>query len=284
MMRMTRRFLIAATVVLSLGGAARDNPGAVEMGYGNDALQRLDIYPSAGLHAAPVLVFVHGGGWAIGDKSHVDVLPEYARRHGMLLVSVNYRLVPAVTAKQCAEDTASAVAKVRSIAEKNGGDPRRIFVVGHSAGAHLAALIATDPAYLAAYRMTPADLAGVVLLDGGTYDLTDGTKARKNAVRSDARRIAMYDKAVGGQELALSPIAHVSKGHDYPPFLIFHVAQRADSGEQSRRLAAALNNAGGNATVVAAQGKVHATIKREFGIVGDPVGERASTFLMTGRL
>ncbi len=250
----------------------------MEFSYGTDAHQRLDVYPQKMLTNAPILIFIHGGGWAIGDRTHVDQLPEYARRHKMILASIDYRLVPEVTAKECAQDVAAAIAKVREVAAASGGDPNRIFVVGHSAGAHLAALVATDPGFLKPYGLEPSDLAGVVLLDGATYDLTDGTKARKKSGQSDPRITTIYAQAVGGQEAALSPALWVKPGLKYPPFLIFYVAQRADSGAQSEELATKLRAAGSQATIIPANDKIHATIKSGFGLDGDAVGERAATF------
>ncbi len=278
--------LVDARGVRRGGGAEKVVPGAVTISYGSDPKQVLDVYPRSGITKAPILMFVHGGGWAIGKRQNTDVLPDYAARHGMLLVSIDYRLVPAVTAKECTEDTAAAIAKVRAIAVKNGGDPNRIFVVGHSAGAHLAALVATDPTYLARYSIKPTDLAGIVLLDGGSYDLTDDTKAKKKAAKggSNGEEATAYAQAVGGQEAALSPVLKIKAGEKYPPFLIFHVANRADSGGQSRKLAATLTAVGAAAVVIPAENKVHATIKREFGIVGDPVGERSATFFATAKL
>ncbi len=267
------------------GGAEKVVPGAVSVSYGSDPKQMLDIYPRSGVTKAPILMFVHGGGWAIGKRQNTDVLPEYAARHGMILVSIDYRLVPAVTAKECTEDTAAAVAKVRSIAEKNGGDPNRIFLMGHSAGAHLAALVATDPTYLGRYGIKPTDLAGIVLLDGGSYDMTDDTKLKKKAAKSDGgEESKAYAQAVGGQEAALSPILKIKAGEKYPPFLIFHVAGRPDSGGQSRKLAATLTGVGAAAVVIPAENKVHATIKREFGLSGDPVGERSALFFASAKL
>ena len=96
-------------------------------------------------------MFVHGGGWSIGDKrTGAGVKAAHFTAQGWAFASVNYRLVPGATVEQQANDIASAIAFARIHAAENGLDPDRIVVMGHSAGAHLAALVGTDPRYLKA--------------------------------------------------------------------------------------------------------------------------------------
>lgn len=234
---------------------------------GADPLQSYDLYADPG--AGPVLMFVHGGGWSRGDRAMVSSLPDYARRHGLTLVSTSYRLAPAVTAGEAAMDVAAAAADVLT---RFPGRP--LFLLGHSAGAHLAALVGIDPAYLGAFGRRPSDLAGVILLDGAGYDATqprgDGAVGRWLG--------RTYDQAFGGEAAALSPTLRVRPEQAYPPFLIFHVARRADSTAQSRALAQALIQVGGRAETAAAD-DTHMTINRDFGVAGDPEGERAARFM-----
>ena len=265
-----RRLLIAAALSLTLGASAQAaEPDTARLRFGPDPRQVCDLYP--GPPGSAVLLFVHGGGWAHGDRSMVHALPDYARRHGLTLASTDYRLAPAVTARQSAEDVAAAVAAVR-----RARPDAPIVLLGHSAGAHLAALVAIDPAYLAAQGLTPADLAGVILVDGAGYDAT-APRGDRGAVNRALER--MYDQAFGAERAALSPTLRVRADVAYPPFLIFHVASREDSAEQSRALAAALTRAGGRAEVVAAPGESHRTINTGFGLAADPEGERAAAFI-----
>jgi arylformamidase len=277
----SRRALLGLAAALALPLRALAAPAAREIAYGDDPLQRLDVYPIPGLRRAPVVVFVHGGGWRRGDKRMVNSLPAFAERHGFLLASVNYRLTPAVDAGGCAEDVAAAVARIRREAAGLGGDPARIFLVGHSAGAHLVALVATDPVYLAKHGLKPGDLAGVVPVDGAGYDAVRQMAALEGRPGMLAD---MYQRAFGSRAAALSPTLRVAPGRVYPPFLILHVARRPDARTQSEGLARALIAAGGRAEVVAAPGRTHMTINRELGVAGDPQGERAAAFIRTGRL
>jgi acetyl esterase/lipase len=236
--------------------------------FGNHPLQTLDLYPGPGDGA--VLLFVHGGGWSRGERSMVHDLPAYAARHGLTLASTSYRLAPEVSAREAAADVAAAVARLK---EDLPGRP--LFLMGHSAGAHLAALVGVDPDYLGAHGLTPAAIAGVILLDGAGYDAT-GDRGGGMVGRALGR---MYEQAFGADAAALSPTLRVGPGRVYPPYLIFHIASRRDSAAQSRVLAEALVRAGGRAEVAVAPDDSHREINVGFGAPGDPEGERAARFI-----
>jgi len=259
---------------------------AREEAYGDHPRQRLDVheYPGGRNGLSPMLLFVHGGGWNFGDKRAVNALPEYADRHGFILASTNYRLTPEVTARECAEDVAAAAAWMLQNGSRFGGDPRRLFIMGHSAGAHLVALVGVDPVYLERHGREPADLAGVIPIDGAGYDAVKQMARAPYPGRLGERLDGMYEMAFGADPEGLSPTRRVKRGGRYPPFQIFHVERRADAAEQSRGLAEALREAGGRAEVVAAPGETHRSINVGFGRDGDPEGERAARFIRTGQL
>lgn len=145
-----------------------------------DPKHRLDLYrPDDAATPAPVVVFVHGGGWNTGDKNLTlgtnDLyanLGRYFARHGVLAAVVNYRLLPSVDWRAQTEDVAEAVAFVRKNAARYGGDPQRLFLMGHSAGAQLAARIALDPSWLEAAGLPERSVCGVVSVSGAGFDLT----------------------------------------------------------------------------------------------------------------
>src|SRR5262249_28651835 len=101
--------------------------------------QTLDVYAPTEGKDHPVVVWIHGGGWQAGDKKDVQKKPQALVDKGFVLVSINYRLLPEVTIKQMAEDVAKAIRWVHDHAKDYGGDPDTLFVMGHSAGAQLAA-------------------------------------------------------------------------------------------------------------------------------------------------
>ena len=243
----------------------------VRTAVGPHSLQFYDLYGEEA--GGPILAFIHGGGWSMGEATMVHALPDYARRHDLTLASISYRLVPHVSPREQAQDVVAAVAHLR---RRHPG--RRIVLLGHSAGAHLAALVGVDATYLDAVGLAPADLAGVVLLDGAGYDAT-GDRGGGLSGRVLDR---LYADAFGDQAAALSPTLLVRAGQAYPPFLIFHIQSRADSRCQSQALAEALRAAGGRAEVVVAPADSHRNINVEFGIAGDAEGERAARFIADG--
>lgn len=251
-------------------------PGMREAAYGRDAKQTLDYTRPAGSAKAPILLFVHGGGWAIGDKRHSAALKAtHFTATGWAFASANYRLVPAATVEQQAADVAAAIAWLRANAAAFGFDPDRIVLMGHSAGAHLAALVATDPAYLAAAKVPLAAIAGVVLLDGAGYDVATQIASPRNVVAG------MYNAAFGAdpaRHAKLSPTVQAA-----PPnasaWLILPVATRGDSNAQSRGLAAALTRAGARAAVVPVPDTTHGQLNRNLGNAGDVATAEVDRFL-----
>ena len=144
--------------------------------YASGVRRRLDVYrpvPTAGL--APVVVFFYGGGWETGDKATYRFVGSSLAERGVVVVIPDYRLYPAVRFPAFEQDAAAAVAWAHANAARFGGDPRRLFLMGHSAGAQIAALLALDPEYLRAEHLSQADLCGVVGL-AGPYDFLPLTR------------------------------------------------------------------------------------------------------------
>jgi acetyl esterase/lipase len=119
-----------------------------------DKRQVLDVYSPKGAKDLPVVLWIHGGGWQAGDKKDVQLKPRAFTDKGFVFVSTNYRLLPDVDMGAIVRDVARAVGWVHGHVAEHGGDPKRLFVMGHSAGAQLAALVCTDDRYLKAARET----------------------------------------------------------------------------------------------------------------------------------
>jgi acetyl esterase/lipase len=146
-------------------------PGPRDLAYGPDPLQVLDIYqPPADGKKHPVLVFIHGGGWNFGDKRYESSLLAPYWQRGLVVVTINYRLTPASRFPDQFTDCLLALRFVREHIAAYGGDPDAIILVGHSAGAHLAALAAVEPDVLAGRGLPPGCLRACVALSG-VYDL-----------------------------------------------------------------------------------------------------------------
>jgi acetyl esterase/lipase len=233
--------------------------------------QTLDLYLSEqkprDRRPRPVVLFVHGGAWRKGDKSMVGAKPAAFVGQGYAFASANYRLADTVSPREQAQDVAEAIRWLHEHGGEHGCDPHRIFLMGHSAGAHLVALASTDETLLKACDLDLAAIAGTILLDGAGYDVPRQLQlARLPAMRE------MYVRVFGADADAqrrASPIEHVGAGKSIPPFLLFHVGMRADSREQAEALATKLRDAGVAAEVVHAADKNHLTLNRELGAAGD---------------
>jgi arylformamidase len=229
--------------------------------------QTLDIYKPADAKAAPIFIWIHGGAWRFGNKTGVQEKPQAFVDKGFIFVSVNYRFVPKVKLDEMTADIAKAVKWIHDRADKNGGDSKKIFIGGHSAGAHLAALVCTDETYLKAEGLSLADIKGCIPVDTAVYD---AAKQIKDRGRFGSRLyVAAFGEDVKSQQ-KYSPLTHVTKDKDLPPFLLLHVASRADSTAQSKAFAKAITDAGGTAELVPGEDKTHASINRELGNADDP--------------
>lgn len=185
-----------------------------------DGKDRLDLYVPAAAANPPVIVSIHGGLLLEGDRSEETYVGQRFAGAGFLTAVISYRLSPSVRHPAHAEDAATAVAWVKAHAREYGGDPDRVFVIGHSAGAYLAALIALDPRYLGAHGLSPADLRGVVPVSAFFYVDREG-------VAPDRPKTIWGTDAAAWR--AASPAAHVRA--DAPPMLVLY----ADGDEPWRR-------------------------------------------------
>lgn len=197
---------------------------------------KLDLYLPRGKKLAPVFFFIHGGAWKYGDRSQYIAFGNRFAKDGILTVVPSYRLAPKHPHPAQIEDAAAAFAwTVRHIAEY-GGDTNRIFVGGHSAGGHLAALLTLDERYLQTLGISPSLIRGVAALSG-VYDLTQGDSQESVFGRDpQVRRGA-------------SPVYDVKPGA--PPFLVAYCEwDYLTLPAQARAFYAALRQAGDAAELV----------------------------------
>jgi acetyl esterase/lipase len=147
-----------------------------DVAFGSDPHQRLDIYVPDGLtKPAPVLIFFYGGSWQMGDKDGYRWAGQAFASEGIVTVVANYRLYPPALFPSFVEDGALALRYVHDNIAKSGGDPGRVFVSGHSAGAYNAIILASDPKYVRAVGGDFSWICGAIGI-AGPYDflpLTD---------------------------------------------------------------------------------------------------------------
>jgi acetyl esterase/lipase len=141
-----------------------------DLAYGPDPRQRLDLYVPDDLRApAPVLLFFYGGSWEGGSKTYYKALGQAFASKGIIVAVADYRVYPQVRYPAFVADGARAFAFLHAHVAAHGGDPARIFLSGHSAGAYIAMMLAADPRYLRDAGADPAWIRGVIGI-AGPYD------------------------------------------------------------------------------------------------------------------
>lgn len=276
---MVMRSTLTALLILSASlASASDTIIHRDLAYTEARLdrQKLDVYqPKTGSNH-PIMIWIHGGGWRIGDKRSLQQKPKAFLENGFVFVSINYRFIPQVSMREIAQDVAKAIRWTHTHAQDYGGDAKRMFVGGHSAGAHLAALVCTDQQYLEAESLALKNIQGCIPVDTAVYDAAEQIRGRSKL------RSKLYTSAFGDSESSqkrYSPLSHVEKDKGIPPFLVLHVASRKDSTAQSQSFARALKEAGVSTKLVAGHDKDHASINRELGLPGDEPTQAIFEFL-----
>ncbi|MES2760358.1 MAG: alpha/beta hydrolase [Pseudomonadota bacterium] len=164
--------LVACSPLRALNALTPGNgsDSTVDIAYGPGARNKLDIYrPANATAASPVVVFFYGGNWTTGQRADYAFVGRALAARGIVVVIPDYRLYPEVRYPDFLDDSAQAVAWTASQISRYGGDPARLFVMGHSAGAYNAAMLALDPRWLGKQGSAPAALRGWIGL-AGPYD------------------------------------------------------------------------------------------------------------------
>lgn len=253
----------------------RDIKYAQSSGKGAE-LQVLDVYTPRGAAGLPVVVYVHGGGWSRGDKREVGAQPKLFNENGVVLVAVNYRLSPEVKYPVHVSDIATGIAWVRANIAQYGGDSNKLVVMGHSAGSHLASLVATHPDPLGKQGLKVSELKGAISLDGSGFNLVERFEAR------DPKASVAYERAFGTDKAVFadaSPIQHVKPGAKLPPFLLTYVKDGSVNHTQAAAFAKQIVANGGRAELAFINGKDHATLVADLGTERDAAGTQILDFV-----
>ena len=233
-----------------------------------DDKDKLDVYRPDGATDAPVFIFVHGGGLMRGDKEGQAHIGQYFARHGFVTVCINTRLSPAVTHPAHARDAAAAVAWVEQNIADHGGDPARIALGGHSAGAYLAALVALDDRYLKAAGTSPAAIRALVPVSGFYWVERLAPERDKSVWGNDEK--TWRDASPSRYASAMAP----------PTLLIWADGDTDARRKESHDLASTLLSFGAE-RVDASQiaDRNHGTVWSLIGSEGDPAAPRIARFL-----
>lgn len=232
-------------------------PGArmLTQGYGPDARQQIDVYLPPGVENAPIIVMVHGGAWKIGDKANtgsVENKLKYWLPKGFIFVSVNYRMLPQAMAYDQAQDVANAVRWTQAQARDWGGDAQKLVLMGHSAGAHLVALLSSNPA------MVGQSWAGTVVLDSAVMRVSDTL---------DQRHPKFYDEAFGSDPAYWAKTSPADQWTPAAvPMILVCSRKRPDKPCEDAKAFADLTGKAGRKTLVLPQDLTHADINRTLGL------------------
>ena len=274
-----------ATLALAHVGLAQSiqsNIPYVEQGH---ARQVLDIHHAAEPDAGkPVVFWIHGGGWQTGDKTDVRVKPDWFASKGFIFVSCNYRLLPDVDMETLTRDVAKAAGWVHRHIRQFGGDPDRILVGGHSAGAQLAALLCTDQSYLSAEGLALANVIGCLPVDGDTYDIPaiiETAETRRRVHHQPQAKFGHREKfgLTAENHQRFSAVNHIQPRKNIPPFLILYVGNHPDNAAQATRLAAALKEGQVPVSLFAAKDTDHVKLNNLLGTPNDPATIAVDAFL-----
>jgi len=237
----------------------------LDIPYGPNPHQCLDLFVPDDPEGAPLVLFIHGGAWTGGNKSMYGFLGNFFARQGYVTVIANYRLTDnspgRVTHPGHITDVARAFAWTYFNIADYGGDPEKIFISGHSAGGHLVSLLAVDPRYLKAQGLTPDYIAGVLSVSG-VYDVRGVASVFGDAA---SRRDA-------------SPLFHVGDAQAPPMLLLYAQNDLPGLGGQALQFYYALLGVPSEALIFEFLGRDHGSILFRIG-PGDEVAETMLWFM-----
>lgn len=262
--------LPAATVDEATGVRWHQDVAYVSGEAAHPTKHRLDLLlPAEGKHrpGRPMLIWIHGGGWSFGDKDDAfGLYTKYCRilaQNGVATANVSYRLSPQFKHPAHIEDVAAATAWVIQHAGELGFEAKAVFVSGHSAGGHLAALLAADERWLAAHGLPKGSIAGAIP-SSGVFDV--------RALLATSER---WQRAFPKEDAAeASPVLHVDASD--PPFLFFVEGSGAFMQRQTKVMAAALRGAGAEPQIIGLPGANHITMLAD---LLDPQGQHVTQTL-----
>jgi arylformamidase len=264
-------------IALPLHGAAKTATSSTynvtrDIVYGDpqDAyseLQSLDIYWQDNKVARPVIIYVHGGSWALGDKSDVNSKPDFFVPEDIVFISMNYRLRWDHQLYDQLDDIVSVVKWVKANSETFGLDSDRVILMGHEAGAHLVSLVSTDPRYMKAQGMSLKSIKAAVAIDTMSFDIPRVMKELGSFVQRRQHRLIFGEELAS--QLAASPITHIDQGKNIPQFALLYVADDEVNQIQTQAFAKSLISANVSVIIIPGNATTRQTIDVELGTSKD---------------
>ncbi len=242
-----------------------------DISYSEDAhkLKKLDLYIPLKAKELPVVIWIHGGGWQVGDKSEVHIKPKFFNGLGYIFVSVNYRLLPDVEMQTIVNDVAESIGWVHQNISDHGGDPSRLLIMGHSAApssplsfAPITAIWNVSPSLCHPSNFACRSMATLMIFRPSSTLLRCDKSCTGSRFRlwtsCQVRQLARTSPAILRGESRI-------KSRPTPYFLIFYVSGHPDVTAQAFRFRNVLQDAGGGVTCFSAHNTTHSRINSEFG-------------------
>jgi arylformamidase len=257
---------------------ARDIQYQVVEGYPANFIN-LDIYTPGNGGGLPVMIFVHGGSWREGDKSDTGTIDDVFTRSGYVFISINYRLYPNANYRTQVQDVAYAITWVHENITAYGGDPEQIYLMGYSAGAHLAALVSTNVGFMLETGLDTTTIKGVIVLDTLALDLS--LLGWTGTIPDEFAQIFGVDEQGW---INASPVNYIVSGRYVPPMAVAWSGGIEGENQPLRAQIAnsfikRLGEVGVLAVPINADTKTHEQIALDLGKTGDAVTGTVFGFL-----
>lgn len=239
-------------------------------------LNALDVYMPKKGSKSPVIIWVHGGLWAFGDKSDVGIKPAFFTEKGFIFVSINHRLSPDIKHPGHMQDVAHALVWVYNNIVHYSGDPEKIFLMGYASGAQMSVMITVNKKYLDEAQGSLDMIKGVISVDGLGFDVAKIIPDNNNKVKDWCLdTFGLTEKE--WQEA--SPVTHIKPGITVPPMFVAYSGVQTPTESDALNLARKFKDSGVSIQVKSYAKKNSLSIHREFGKEGDPVGQDVLVFL-----
>lgn len=279
--------LLASVTLLAADVPPAITPTKADVPYAGtkEFRQTLNVYAAPkSTQPAPIVFWIHGGGWQGGEKTSIQLKPKFFNDLGLAMVSTNHRYVKQVPMNEIFSDIAKALRWTHDHAAEFGGDPNRIVIMGHSSGAQLAAYMAIDERPLKAEGLSLAMFKGCVPVDADTFDIPaviDLATANRKAAGKPEPKYGHREIFGGTPELwaDYSCTSHIKASKGIPPFLILYDAAAALTPDQARRLAEKLTADAIPVRNFGAKDTNHGKINADLGLAGDPSTAELLSFL-----
>jgi len=273
-------FLLLSLMISSAYGTPEESDlflVARDLSYGDIDQQKLDVYCRSGSARLPVVIYVHGGGWAFGSKEDVYYKPQYFDEQDVAFISMDYRLRWDYETYDQAEDIVSVIKWVQDNAATYGLNEKKIVLMGHAAGAHLVSLVGTNESYLKAGGRQLSDISAVISIDMGSYDIERLMIELGSFIERRQHRLIFGNEQQYWREA--SPVSHVEADKGIPSFALLYVADDEESTLQAKGFAKVLSQAGVETIMIPGNEKTSDSIDELLGSPGDKTTQALMSFL-----